>query len=253
MGSTKGRKTQSWSEAEIQFVKDNAEILTRVQLASQLGRTRPSVQGLCLRLGLKDHARNWNRWTKQDDLKLLELSEMHTYSEIAERMGRTRASIFQRMWAKGIRKLSGGVSLTQLCKNTGYERSQFLRAKKMLRQNWKTAYGGKRKLFVITEKQQEALTEYLKTEPRRITPPEKKFWPRVVKSTDPDGCWQWTGGKLFSYIYPDGRQTPMQPARAAWVLTKGDPGGRKVQTACKNYKCVNPKHHYIKQYVQEAA
>ena len=90
--------------------------------------------------------------------------------------------------------------------------------------------------------------------PMKPIPIEKRFWAKVQKSDDPEGCWLWTGatnkgrntrggpyGKLGDE-YPS-RKTVLAH-RVAWRLTNGEdpPAGMQVDHACNNSLCVNPDH-----------
>jgi len=55
-----------------------------------------------------------------------------------------------------------------------------------------------------------------------MEPLEKRFWKKVDKTTNPDGCWEWTGSKnIWGYgkITINGKDAGTH--RVAWELTKG--------------------------------
>lgn len=75
----------------------------------------------------------------------------------------------------------------------------------------------------------------------RTLPVSEKFWANVDKTSDPNGCWLWTGyctplgygmyGKHeFAYHYP-------------WEQIHGPiPKGKVLDHICSNPTCVNPSH-----------
>lgn len=73
---------------------------------------------------------------------------------------------------------------------------------------------------------------------------EERFWSRVDKSSEPDGCWLWTGCR-----YPSGYgQIRLQDGtrdgthRVSFRLSEREPGRFFVHHRCGNPPCVNPAH-----------
>jgi hypothetical protein len=71
-----------------------------------------------------------------------------------------------------------------------------------------------------------------------------RFWDRVEKSADQDGCWDWKGR-----VTPDGYpsfqvgQGSIAPSHVAWLWSTGDlPLGGRVRRLCENALCVRPSH-----------
>ena len=74
--------------------------------------------------------------------------------------------------------------------------------------------------------------------------PEQRFWEQVDSSSDPDGCWLWTG-----YILPDGYgqfwdgAATVKAHRYASFLAEGPiPPGIQVLHRCEPRACVRPEH-----------
>ncbi|RYF51180.1 MAG: hypothetical protein EOO38_03870 [Cytophagaceae bacterium] len=72
-----------------------------------------------------------------------------------------------------------------------------------------------------------------------------KFWSRVVKSAEADGCWLYpaVGRKGYGYFYF--ANAAMTPHRYSLVLAIGLPiGERYACHKCRNRNCVRPSHLY---------
>ncbi len=73
-----------------------------------------------------------------------------------------------------------------------------------------------------------------------------RFWRFVSKSSDPDGCWIWTG-----YKDPNGYgRVSVSPSRdrlahrVAWMLTKGRWPAKSLLHRCDNPPCIRPDHMF---------
>ena len=69
---------------------------------------------------------------------------------------------------------------------------------------------------------------------------KKRFMKYV--SINPNGCWDWTGGKNrqgYGHFHLDG---DWRAHRAAWLLFKGPLPELQLDHLCRNRACVNPEH-----------
>lgn len=75
---------------------------------------------------------------------------------------------------------------------------------------------------------------------------EERFWSRVTKNAEPDGCWWWRGGSSIYWADARGGKTAITPRRLAYQLITGEdaPDGRMF-TTCGQVQCINPDHAYV--------
>lgn len=102
------------------------------------------------------------RWSRKADLDLLEGQGSFTVRTVEKRTGRTRKAIYGRLLrAHGGGGMSrGNYTLDGAIEESGYSRTQLLRARRALGQAWLRT--SKRGRWILTLEQFEALTEWLK-------------------------------------------------------------------------------------------
>ena len=86
------------------------------------------------------------------------------------------------------------------------------------------------------------------------TPLAVRFWAKVDKTTSPDGCWLWMGGKdkpwndkmTSGYGRFSAHLKQVGAHRVSWELTNGPiPEGLEVLHHCDNPPCVRPAHLFL--------
>jgi len=118
------------------------------------------------------------RWTKDQDQSLLQGLGTYGYQWFKARTGgRSKAAILTRASRKfqsGITR--GAYTLNRIVKNTGYSRTQVLRAQDALKQKWKRT--GPKGAYLITEEQLTEIVDWL----------QHDFWSKSKRRYCCSGC-----------------------------------------------------------------
>lgn len=77
-----------------------------------------------------------------------------------------------------------------------------------------------------------------------------RFWAKVAKGAEPDGCWEWTGCLSNGYGRFGLRATATRAARTEYAhrlalearLGRPLESGKEAMHACDNPRCVRPEH-----------
>jgi ribosomal protein S27AE len=70
-----------------------------------------------------------------------------------------------------------------------------------------------------------------------------RFWEKVEKSPDANGCWRWTASMGRGYGLFQWQGATKRAPRIAYELTVGPiPDGLTLDHLCRNRACVNPAH-----------
>ena len=144
MGLIAGKQT--WTAQELAALTTLAPTLTRSQVAERLGRTVLAVEAKARDLGLRFGARTGSgphagttlvAWTRQDQLRLMELAGQVSMATAAERLGRTLAAIKGQVVRQGLRWRQGVDTLRCVAERLGVDQGTVRRHRDALGQRWR--------------------------------------------------------------------------------------------------------------------
>ena len=149
-----------WSPEEEAKLRVLAPEHTKEEIAKELGRTIPSVKDRALKLGIEMKQRV--RWWSDRELRYLEWNaENKSFEEIAQALGRTRSSVYYKAVELNIKERAAYSGLNEVIRRTGYCSTQLLRARRELKQAWRSVKRGRLRQYLISEEQVEALIAHL--------------------------------------------------------------------------------------------
>jgi hypothetical protein len=73
---------------------------------------------------------------------------------------------------------------------------------------------------------------------------EERFWSRIVKGSEPDDCWTWTGSRTangYGHLYVAGRMEYIHRLSFAWHVAP-IPDDHEVDHLCRSRGCANWLH-----------
>ena len=80
---------------------------------------------------------------------------------------------------------------------------------------------------------------------------EERFWDRVNKTSNQNGCWEWQGSKNeFGYGVVSVKGVRYRAHRYAWLLKYGELPSQMLLHSCDNTSCVNPEHLREGDYIE---
>ncbi len=167
-------KRSSWTEEEIQRLRDLWGTMRDADVASALGKTISVVRFKATALNLREEkgrragcrpGRVTYPWSRDEDLVLMKNVGHLSIFELMELLPRrNRVAIERRCYELGFSPTQGTYTRGRIERETGYDWRQIRRARDGIGQVWKR-YGLRK--YMISDDQVQEIIEYLKNEKRR--------------------------------------------------------------------------------------
>lgn len=91
---------QRWTYSEIDYIRENYQLKSAVEMAQHLNRTERAVRGIMYRFNLVLNPRR--EWTEEEEEQLRQLAMKYHSSDIARKLNRTETAITTKMSRMGI-------------------------------------------------------------------------------------------------------------------------------------------------------
>lgn len=157
-------RVRSWSEEDLQWLREHAADLSIMCLAKRFDVTYDAMRSVLMRHDIA-YELSKTPVSKAEQFKVMGLSERCNRAQIAERTGRPLGTINRLMVRLGLRCYSGRYTQAQVSELTGYTVAQLQRARDAIGQEW--TWTGKR--YVISDCQYERLMLYFRDPEAALT------------------------------------------------------------------------------------
>src|SRR5699024_4473474 len=90
---TRMSRLKLWTKEEIQYLKDNVNLLTKTEMAKVLNRTYKSIEKKMWEEGIKKSGNDWKKWTDKEREFIIKNAEFMTQKELAAHLKRTKSAV----------------------------------------------------------------------------------------------------------------------------------------------------------------